>query len=135
METDWAENRAKIPQDFIRGMLGKLLDQRLLDRRARQVPHAPGAHGRTARAPRSTSAIAAWRRSTRPRDPASGNDGQTEWQPRPADPGLEAEFLRRLMVRLGVAGRARASSLRRGRAAPQPRRDREVERRRASCCR
>jgi outer membrane protein assembly factor BamC len=27
---------------------------------------------------------------------------QTVWQPRPADPELEAEFLRRLMVRLGV---------------------------------
>ena len=26
METDWAENRAKIPQDFIRNTLGKLLD-------------------------------------------------------------------------------------------------------------
>jgi outer membrane protein assembly factor BamC len=27
---------------------------------------------------------------------------QTAWQPRPSDPGLEAEFLRRLMVRLGA---------------------------------
>src|SRR3954464_15854950 len=26
METDWAENRAKIPQDMLRDMLGKLLD-------------------------------------------------------------------------------------------------------------
>src|SRR5688572_30250406 len=26
METDWAENRAKIPQDFIRSSLGKLID-------------------------------------------------------------------------------------------------------------
>ena len=26
METDWAENRAKLPQDFIRATLGKLLD-------------------------------------------------------------------------------------------------------------
>jgi outer membrane protein assembly factor BamC len=27
METDWAENRAKLPQDAVRNMLGKLLDQ------------------------------------------------------------------------------------------------------------
>ena len=27
METDWAENRAKLPQDAIRNALGKLLDQ------------------------------------------------------------------------------------------------------------
>ena len=26
METDWAENRAKLPQDIIRGTLGKLVD-------------------------------------------------------------------------------------------------------------
>jgi outer membrane protein assembly factor BamC len=32
---------------------------------------------------------------------SEGQTGQTYWQPRPADPGLEAEFLRRLMVRLG----------------------------------
>src|SRR6185369_9533634 len=27
METDWAENRAKLPQDMVRSALGKLLDQ------------------------------------------------------------------------------------------------------------
>ena len=27
METDWAENRAKIPQDFIRNTLGRFIDQ------------------------------------------------------------------------------------------------------------
>ena len=26
METDWAENRAKLPQDFIRNTIGKVLD-------------------------------------------------------------------------------------------------------------
>jgi outer membrane protein assembly factor BamC len=26
LETDWAENRAKVPQDFIRNALGKVLD-------------------------------------------------------------------------------------------------------------
>ena len=35
------------------------------------------------------------------RNPEKGNEGQTQWQARPADPGLESEFLRRLMVRLG----------------------------------
>jgi len=34
----------------------------------------------------------------------------TVWEPRPADPELEAEFLRRLMVRLGVEeGRAKTA--------------------------
>jgi outer membrane protein assembly factor BamC len=32
----------------------------------------------------------------------SKQNDQTVWQPRPSDPELEAEFLRRLMVKLGV---------------------------------
>ncbi|HEY5898010.1 MAG TPA: outer membrane protein assembly factor BamC, partial [Burkholderiales bacterium] len=36
------------------------------------------------------------------RDPSSNAPGDTRWQPRAPDPELEAEFLRRLMVRLGV---------------------------------
>jgi outer membrane protein assembly factor BamC len=36
------------------------------------------------------------------REPTSSTQGQTAWQPRPPDPELEAEFLRRLMVRLGA---------------------------------
>jgi outer membrane protein assembly factor BamC len=32
----------------------------------------------------------------------SGDTGQTVWVPRPADPELEAEFLARLMLRLGA---------------------------------
>jgi outer membrane protein assembly factor BamC len=36
------------------------------------------------------------------REPTSSTPGQTAWQPRPSDPELEAEFLRRLMVRLGA---------------------------------
>ena len=41
------------------------------------------------------------------------------WQPRPPDPGLEAEFLRRLMVRLGAKEQSRqaAGGLRAGQAA------------------
>jgi len=38
---------------------------------------------------------------TSARDVAGGSN-QTAWQARPSDPGLEAEFMRRLMVRLGV---------------------------------
>ena len=42
METDWAENRAKIPQDVIRSTVGKVFDRPVFHRRARQVPHPPG---------------------------------------------------------------------------------------------
>jgi outer membrane protein assembly factor BamC len=95
METDWAENRAKIPQDFIRNTLGKLLDSLYStserDRFRTRLERTPPA------APRSTSATAACRRST-----TTTQKDQTVWQPRPTDPELEAEFLRRLMVKLGV---------------------------------
>src|SRR5213079_35549 len=43
--------------------------------------------------------------------------GQTAWQPRESDPGLEAEFLRRVMVRLG-AQEEKAKQLAAGGGAP-----------------
>jgi len=44
METDWAENRAKIPQDFIRSTIGKVFDSLYSNRRARQIPHPLRTH-------------------------------------------------------------------------------------------
>lgn len=96
METDWAENRAKIPQDFIRAALGKVLDALYStserDRfRTRLERNAQG----------GTDIFISHRGmmevyTTEKKD-------QTVWQPRPADPELEAEFLRRLMVKLGAS--------------------------------
>ena len=59
-------------------------------------------------------------------------NGQTVWQPRPADPELEAEFLRRLMVRLGVdEERAKGSPPPRRSTSRAPRSGRATARRRA----
>ena len=96
METDWAENRAKIPQDFIRNTLGQGARFPVFHRRARQIPHPSRTRSRMARL-KSISAIAARRKYW----PASEKE-RTVWTPRPADPELEAEFLSRLMARLGV---------------------------------
>ena len=95
METDWAENRAKIPQDFIRGALGKLLDALYStserDRfRTRLERNANG----------STEIYISHRGMEEVY--TSNSKEQTVWQPRRADPELEAEFLQRLMVKLGV---------------------------------
>jgi outer membrane protein assembly factor BamC len=96
METDWAENRAKLPQDLIRNTLGKLIDSL----------YSTGERDKF--------------RTRLERNPAGGTDifishrgmvevysttqkDQTMWQPRAADPELETEFLRRLMVKLGVS--------------------------------
>ena len=62
METDWAENRAKLPQDFIRSTHRPHLRRHVRQRRARHVPHARRTHAPPAA--RSTSATAGWRRST-----------------------------------------------------------------------
>jgi outer membrane protein assembly factor BamC len=96
METDWAENRAKIPQDFIRNTLGKLLDSLYStgerDRfRTRMERNQAG----------ETEIFISHRGMIEVF--ADSHKDRTVWQPRPADPELEIEFLRRLMVKLGVS--------------------------------
>ncbi|GAB4166943.1 MAG: outer membrane protein assembly factor BamC [Rhodocyclaceae bacterium] len=97
METDWAENRAKIPQDFIRSTIGKVLDSlySTSERDKFRTRLEPGA------AP-GTTEIYISHRGLSEVYPNEAKD-TTVWQPRPPDPELEAEMLRRLMVKLGVA--------------------------------
>ena len=95
METDWAENRAKIPQDVIRGVLGKMLDQ------VYSTPERDKFRTRLERTSDGGSEVYLSHRGMIEVYVTEGKD-KTLWQPRPADPELEAEFLRRLMVRLGA---------------------------------
>jgi outer membrane protein assembly factor BamC len=95
METDWAENRAKIPQDFIRNTLGRLIDS------VYSTSERDRFRTRLERSPTGGTEIYVSHRGMI--EVYSNNQkDQTVWQPRPTDPELEAEFLRRLMVRLGV---------------------------------
>ncbi|MBI4986866.1 MAG: outer membrane protein assembly factor BamC [Rhodocyclales bacterium] len=96
METDWAENRAKLPQDFIRGAVGKLFDS-LYSTPERDKYRTRLEKGAT---PGTTEIYI----SHRGMYEVYTNEGKSEtrWQPRAADPELEAEMLRRLMVRLGT---------------------------------
>ncbi len=96
METDWAENRAKIPQDFIRSSLGKLFDSlySTSERDKFRTRLERDANGNTEIFISHRGMIEVY---------TSEKKDQTVWQPRPADPELEAEFLRRLMVKLGVS--------------------------------
>ena len=95
METDWAENRAKIQQDFIRNILGKVIDSvySTAERDKFRTRLEPGSTP-------GTTDIFISHRGMYEIFVTEGKD-QTKWQPRPADPELEAEMLRRLMVRLG----------------------------------
>ena len=96
LETDWAENRAKIPQDIIRGTLGKVFDSlySTAERDKFRTRLEKGAEPGTVEIYISHRGMYE----------IFVNEGksETKWQPRPADPELEAEMLRRLMVRLGV---------------------------------
>ncbi|MBA3033415.1 MAG: outer membrane protein assembly factor BamC [Gammaproteobacteria bacterium] len=103
LETDWAENRAKIPQDILRSTLGKVIDglYSTAERDKFRTRLEKGAEA-------GTTEIYI---SHRGMYEVYINEGKSEtrWQPRPADPDLEAEMLRRLMVRLG-ADEARAKT-------------------------
>ncbi|HEV7616528.1 MAG TPA: outer membrane protein assembly factor BamC [Burkholderiaceae bacterium] len=94
METDWAENRAKIPQDFIRRTLGKALDSLY------STGERDKFRTRIERGPDGTSEIYISHRGAQ--EVLTGDKDSTVWTPRPADTELEAEFLARLMARLGV---------------------------------
>ncbi len=99
IETDWAENRAKIPQDGIRNLLGKVIDSAYStaerDKYRTRIEASAGAVGLP------STEIYISHRGMMEIYTTEGRD-QTKWQPRPADPELEAEMLRRLMVRFGV---------------------------------
>ncbi|MBI3371313.1 MAG: outer membrane protein assembly factor BamC [Betaproteobacteria bacterium] len=101
METDWAENRAKIPQDFIRQSLGKLLDQvySTSERDKFRTRLERGSADGTTEIYISHRGMIEVYTSGEMTVSASR---ATAWQPRPADQELEAEFLGRLMVRLGA---------------------------------
>lgn len=99
IETDWAENRAKIPQDMIRRTLGRVLDG-LYSTAERDKFRTRIESGRDG------TEIYLSHRGMMEVYATEGKD-KTVWQPRPADPELEAEMLRRLMLRFGVEqGRA-----------------------------
>jgi outer membrane protein assembly factor BamC len=95
METDWAENRGKLPQDFIRSSIGKVFDSAYstgeLDRFRTRVER--GANGGTEVYITHRGMIEVY---------VGDRKESTTWQPRAADPQLEASMLSRLMIKLGA---------------------------------
>ncbi len=96
METDWAENRAKIPDSTIRRLLGKVLDQ------AYSYPERDKFRTRLERGPDGTTEIYISHRGAYQVVVGERQTEQVKWQMRPTDPELEAEMLSRLMARLGA---------------------------------
>jgi len=98
METDWAENRAKIAQDWIRSTIGGALDS-IYDTGERdkyKTRLEVSKPGETEIYITQRGAIEKCTSDT------TGACISTIWTPRPNDPELEAVFLARLMERLGM---------------------------------
>jgi outer membrane protein assembly factor BamC len=99
METDWAENRAKLPQDFIRRTLGKVLDTLY------STGERDKFRTRVERNAQGGVEIYVTHRGMI-ENYSDSQKTSTIWQPRPSDAELEIEFLRRLMVKLGTSPEA-----------------------------
>jgi len=95
METDWNENRGKLPQDFIRRTVGKYLDNLYstgeLDKYRTRLERT--AAGGTEIYISHRGLVEGFKDADRIK---------TTWVPRPAEPELEIEMLRRLMIKLGA---------------------------------
>ncbi|MGH8730287.1 MAG: outer membrane protein assembly factor BamC [Burkholderiales bacterium] len=97
METDWAENRAKIPDSTLRKLIGKVLDQ------AYSYPERDKFRTRLERGEEpGTTEIYISHRGVYQVVVGEHGSEQVKWQMRPTDPELEAEMLSRLMLRLGA---------------------------------
>ncbi|WP_324778547.1 outer membrane protein assembly factor BamC [Thiobacillus sedimenti] len=110
METDWAENRAKIPQDIIRRTIGKVIDGLY------STPERDKFRTRIETGKDGTE-IYISHRGMKEVYATEGKD-KTVWEPRDPDPELEAEMLRRLMLRFGVE-KSRADALLAQKQAPE----------------
>lgn len=93
METEWAENKAKLPQDIIRRTIGKVLDF------AYSTGEQDQYRTRIERNDDGTTDIFITHRSMVEVVTGSQNDS-TVWQPGPTDPTMEAEMLQRLALRI-----------------------------------
>lgn len=94
METDWAENRGKLPLDFVRSTIGKVFDG------AYSTGELDKFRTRVERTPTGTEVYITHRGMI---EVYVGQlKDSTTWQPRQPDPQLEGELLSRLMLKLGA---------------------------------
>jgi outer membrane protein assembly factor BamC len=97
LETGWLENRADIPRGMIRNVLGKVIDSAYTAATRDQY------RTRLERGVDSGfTEVYVTHRGVEEVVSGTAVDPTTTWTPRPSDPELEAEMLKRLMVFLGV---------------------------------
>jgi len=115
METDWSENRANIPESGLRGFIGRALNslystaERDKFRTRLESGAQPG-----------TTEIYVSHRGMEEVFVSEGRD-ELRWQPRKSDPDLEAEMLRRMMVRFGTDNERAKTQIASAKVEPQAR--------------
>jgi len=95
METDWTENRPRVQEGGIRGLFDKILAS------TRSTGFRDRFRTRLERGADGTTEVFVSHRGLEEVQ-AGLNSPQFIWQPRANDPELEAEMLRRIMVRFGA---------------------------------
>jgi outer membrane protein assembly factor BamC len=110
METDWAENRAKLSDDIVRKTLGKVFDS-LFSTGERDKYRT-----RVERSDKGSDIYI----SHRGMEEVYTNQlkDATTWKPRPSDPFLEGEMLSRLMIKLGAKEEAAKAAVAHAATAP-----------------
>lgn len=115
LETDWVENREYIPQGPIRGLISRVWEGAYTSnyrdryRMRLEVGERPG-----------TTEVYISHQGVE--EVAQGSADSTQdyvWTPRPTDPGLESEMLKRLMIYMGVTPQQAEQQLAAKQAAPQ----------------
>jgi outer membrane protein assembly factor BamC len=98
METDWAERRAAVPDSWVRSQLSRVLNSLYTSGERDKFRTRLEASGK------GTEIFVSHRGMSE--ELSGALKESTVWVTRPSDPELEAEFLRRLMLRFGPVGGA-----------------------------
>jgi outer membrane protein assembly factor BamC len=98
METDWAENRARIQDDVIRRTIGRVFD----------AAYSSGTRDKyrvriERQSPSVTEVYVSHRGMEEKQIGSQGGNAIFRWEPRKAEPEFEAEILARMMVYLGTS--------------------------------
>lgn len=107
MKTDWIENRAEVPQDFLTRMVRKVADglyaTSTRDQYTVRLDNGPKAG--------TTEVFLTHRGMEEKLETGTlGDSKRSVWQPSGTDPEREAEMLRRLMIFLGAPEKAAAAA-------------------------
>lgn len=111
IETDWAENRAKIPESWLRQALGAVLES------AWDSGEREKFRTRVERVNGHTEVYVSHRQMLEKR--VGGDGSQVQWQNGKEDPGLNAAMLARMMVYLGSDVDSARKLVQQAEAAPQ----------------